>query len=83
MASKLKGKALKAAAAEVADLMWASLSKFSPEEQDRRLDAIHKIALNAGRGKTQTPSKPSRTRASHPRSGPRAARVRTRAGRRS
>jgi len=35
---------IKEAARQIAELMGASLAKFSPEEQDRRRDRIHEIA---------------------------------------
>jgi hypothetical protein len=40
-------------AKEVAQIMSASLAHFSKAEQDRRLKAIHKIALRAGAPKRE------------------------------
>jgi hypothetical protein len=40
-------KSVRQAASQVAELMAASLSQFSQVEQDKRLKAIHKIALSA------------------------------------
>jgi hypothetical protein len=48
--AKKDGRSLRRAAKEVSAIMAASLSQFSPAEQDRRLKAIHKIALSALRG---------------------------------
>jgi hypothetical protein len=45
--AKKNGQSLRRAAKEVSEIMAASLSQFSPGEQDRRLKAIHKIALSA------------------------------------
>ena len=44
------------AAKEVSEIMAASLCQFSPAEQDRRLKAIHKIALRAGARKREKES---------------------------
>jgi hypothetical protein len=40
------GKSIRQAAAQVAEIMAASLSQFSQAEQNKRLKAIHKIALS-------------------------------------
>jgi hypothetical protein len=46
--AKKNGQSVRRAAKEVSEIMAASLSQFSPAEQDRRLKAIHKIAFSAG-----------------------------------
>jgi hypothetical protein len=43
--AKKNGQSVRRAAKEVSEIMAASLSRFSAAEQDRRLNAIHKIAL--------------------------------------
>ena len=64
--AKKNGQSVKRAAKEVSEIMAASLSQFSPVEQDRRLKAIHKIALSAAERKREKPSKRLRTQASRP-----------------
>jgi hypothetical protein len=48
--AKKNGQSLRRAAKEVSEIMAASLSQFSPAEQDRRLKAIRKIALSVAGG---------------------------------
>jgi len=64
--AKKNGQAVRRAAKEVAEIMAASLAQFSKAEQDRRLKAIHKVALSAGARKRGKSSKRLRTRASRP-----------------
>jgi hypothetical protein len=45
--AKKNGQSVRRAAKEVSEIMAPSLSQYSPVEQDRRLKAIHKIALSA------------------------------------
>ena len=45
--AKKNGQSVRRAAKEVSKIMAASLSQFSLAEQNRRLKAIHKIALSA------------------------------------
>lgn len=47
------GQSLRLAAKAMSEIMAASLSQFSPAEQDRRFKAIHKIALRAGAPKCE------------------------------
>ena len=48
--AKKNGQSVRRAAKEVSKIMAASLSQFTPSERDRRLKAIHIIALSvAGR----------------------------------
>jgi hypothetical protein len=42
------GKSAAQAAKQVAEMMAASLSRFSEAEQKKRLKSIHKISLSAG-----------------------------------
>jgi hypothetical protein len=49
--AKKNSQSLERAAKEVSEIMAASLSQFSEAEQDRRLNAIHKIALSVGKGR--------------------------------
>jgi hypothetical protein len=49
--AKKNGQSLRRAAKEVAEIMAASLAQFSQAEQDRRLEAIHKIALSVEKGR--------------------------------
>jgi hypothetical protein len=51
--AKKNGQSMRQAAREVSEIMAASLAQFSKAEQDRRLKAIHKIALSAGRPGTR------------------------------
>jgi len=53
----------KKAARRVAEIMYASLQQFSEEEQERRIKAIHRIAIKAGAKSSRKPSKRSSTRA--------------------
>ena len=53
----------KKAAMRVAEIMYASLQQFSEEEQERRIKAIHRIAIKAGAKTNRKPSKRSSTRA--------------------
>ena len=48
MKTKSKLARQKRAARKVAEIMYASLQKFSEEEQERRMKEIHTIALKAG-----------------------------------
>ena len=52
----------KRAARKVAEIMYASLQKFSEEEQERRMKEIHTIALKAGSNLNRKPSKRPSTR---------------------
>jgi len=49
--AKKNGPSLRRAAIQVSKIMAASLSQFSPAEQDRRLKAIHKIAPKKNQSK--------------------------------
>lgn len=61
-------RSMRKAADEVAGMMAASLSRFSETEQNKRLKAIHEIALSARASKRGKSSKRSNTRrpALHP-----------------
>ena len=60
----------KKAALEVAEIMYASLQQFSAEEQERRINEIHKVAAKAGVKPSRKPSTRSATRANPRRSRP-------------
>jgi hypothetical protein len=66
MGDRRKQRELKKAAKQVAELMAASLLQLPKPERERRLKAIHAIALTAGGRKSGTASKRSRTRESRP-----------------
>ena len=53
----------KKAARKVADILYKSLQQFPAEEQERRIQQIHRLALQAGAKPSRKPSKRSSTRA--------------------
>lgn len=59
-------KRLAEAVNQIVDIMMRSLEKFSPEEQDRRMDRIKAIFANVGRSGRERAARRSRIRPSRP-----------------